>query len=171
MEQQEKIEQLKYNINRFDHYYGTINFKGNFLLGFNTFVIGFFLLNGNKILSQVLLSDNLCIRVLFVVFFTLLFISSFVSSCFIVWATFPYTKGMKKKSLLLYKDIKDMDMEELESKYENLSKDIQISDLISQNKALADGLVKKFNRLKIATWLVYLTISCVFVLTLVYFLI
>ena len=33
-------EELQFIINRYDHYYDSVNNKGQFYLGFNTFLIG-----------------------------------------------------------------------------------------------------------------------------------
>ena len=37
----QKIELLKYNISRFDHYYASVNFKSSFLVVGNITILGF----------------------------------------------------------------------------------------------------------------------------------
>lgn len=139
MKNDEKIELLKYNISRFDHYYASVNFKSSFLIIANITIIGF-LFSIGKIDSEKSL---------------LLTISALVSIgtiFFVLLAIKPYLETYKdKNSLIFYGDISNSNICELSQKLENFKEGNYIEDLTKQNYFLAKGLKFKFDMLNVAT--------------------
>ncbi len=133
----EKIELLKYNISRFDHYYASVNFKSSFLVIGNITIIGFLISNKNNILDYI--------------FFANLLLTT-LSLVFILMAINPFTKSYHKNgSIIFFGDIANSDYNNFSSKINKLSKKLYISDLQKQVYILSIGLKKKFSHLKVAT--------------------
>ncbi len=131
---EKKIELLKYNISRFDHYYASVNFKSSFLVVGNITILGF------------LLRNEIHIWV-----FYLLIILLTLSLFFVLLAIKPYLKPYQgSSSILFFGDIANNEAI-FKNKIRTLSKSEYISDLEEQNIILAKGLQNKFSYLNKAT--------------------
>jgi len=130
----EKIELLKYNISRFDHYYASVNFKSSFLVVGNITILGFLL--NNKI--------DFCI-------FDILIFLILGSLFFVLLAIKPYLKPYQgSNSILFFNDIANNE-HIFKNKIKNLSKNEYILDLQEQTFILSMGLKNKFSHLNKAT--------------------
>jgi len=148
LEDNEKIEMLKYNISRFDHYYASVNFKSSFLVVGNITILGFLLSSVEKI--------NICIFYSHIVMIT-------VSLIFVLLAIKPYLNSYEgKDSLVFFNDIENMKNSVFVNKIDSLTKENYIKDLQEQNLILANGLKIKFNHLNKSTIIFILNIGLLF---------
>ncbi len=135
---EKKIELLKYNISRYDHYFASVNFKSSFLVLGNITILGFVLSNRTNIYPN------------YIFYVLVLLITS--SLLAILFAIKPYLKKYKNKdSVIFFNDISNNDFEDFDKKINELSVSIYIKDLKEQTYILAKGLQKKFLYLNIAT--------------------
>lgn len=136
MNNEEKIELLKYNITRFDHYYASVNFKSSFLVLANISLLSFLFMNKQNIYSVFMIVGSLL---------------SIISLILILLAINPYLKGNNNfTSNIFFGEIANK--KNFKVDIDNLEKNTYINDLITQNKYLADGLKNKFELLNKATW-------------------
>lgn len=131
-----KVEMLKYNIDRFDHYYASVNFKSSFFVVASITLLGF-------LYSQ----DNIGgFPLVLITFLTALTI------IFVLCAIKPYLKSYnQKQGILFFGDISNQTDNEFENKIFTIDEEDYIKDLIKQNKILANGLKDKFDYLNKAT--------------------
>ena len=135
---EKKIELLKYNISRYDHYFASVNFKSSFLVLGNITILGFVLSNRTNIYPN------------YIFYVLVLLITS--SLLAILLAIKPYLKKYKNKdSVIFFNDISNNDFEDFDKRINELSVSIYIKDLKEQTYILAKGLQKKFYCLNIAT--------------------
>ena len=137
LESKQKIEILKYNISRFDHYYASVNFKSSFLVIGNITLLGF--------LFTTLSDINICLFIAHV-------LVTILSLIFVLLAIKPYLKSYDKNtSLIFFNDIANMKGDEFKDKINTLTEESYVTDLKEQVYALSKGLEKKFSNLNKST--------------------
>ncbi len=145
----EKIDMLKYNISRYDHYFASVNFKSSFLVLGNITILGFVLSNRTHI-------NDYTFYVL-----VLLIASSLIT---VLLAIKPYIKRYDgKASVVFFNDIANISSTAYREKMSKLSQDEYIRDLEEQVLALTKGLTRKFLYLNIATITFICTIAVFFI--------
>lgn len=145
----EKIDVLKYNISRFDHYYASVNFKSSFLVIGNITILGVILSSQDKL-------DN------YILYVHLLLIAS--SLIFVLLAIRPYLKSNKTDiSVIFFEEIANSTKEKYSEKIKLLTQRKYIKDLNDQTYFLAKGLQRKFLYLNIATVSFIFTIVVLFI--------
>jgi len=145
----QKIELLKYNISRFDHYYASVNFKSSFLVLGNITILGF--LMKNEVHS---------------IFFNILLILITFSLIFVLLAIKPYLKPYQgSSSILFFNDIASNESI-FTNKLKKLSQEEYILDLKEQTITLAKGLKVKFSYLNKATIIFMINIIIFFLIIL-----
>ena len=151
MNNTDKIELLKYNISRFDHYYASTNFKASLFMIGNITILGFLLTNKDKINEVAMLVSFLLVVITLV---------------FVLLAIRPYLETYKgSKGNIFFGDISNN--QEFKNNIETLEDTEYLQDLINQNKILADGLYSKFNLLNLAT--IFFIINIIFYLFIIIF--
>lgn len=144
-------EHSKFIIDRFDHYFDSVNNKGNYYLTLNAFLIGavftvFITFNPTIHFNNVLIG-------LMVVCILL----SFASIIITLFAVNPFMKSgnsAKQQSLIFFGSISSMKEHEFIKDFNaQLLLDIQ-KDMLIQVYQLAGGLSSKYRKLNIAGWLV-----------------
>lgn len=137
LKSKQKIEMLKYNISRFDHYYASVNFKSSFLVIGNITLLGF--------LFSTLSDINICLFIAHV-------LVTILSLIFVLLAIKPYLKSYDKNtSLIFFNDIANMKGDEFKDKINTLTEESYVTDLKEQVYALSKGLEKKFSNLNKST--------------------
>lgn len=137
LKSKQKIEMLKYNISRFDHYYASVNFKSSFLVIGNITLLGF--------LFTTLSDINICLFIAHV-------LVTILSLIFVLLAIKPYLKSYDKNtSLIFFNDIANMKGDEFKDKINTLTEESYVTDLKEQVYALSKGLEKKFSNLNKST--------------------
>jgi len=135
MENEDKIKLLQFNINRFDGYYTSINFKSSFFIISSVGMIG--MLFQNKILNNI---SYIAISMLL------------ITLVFVILAIKPYLKSLKKSnSNIFFHDISSKGLEQFRKDLIQLEAKHYINDLIEQNYYLSVGLKNKFEYLNKAT--------------------
>lgn len=152
MKNEEKIQLLKFNISRFDHYYASVNFKSSFLVLGNLSLFSFLFLNKTDIHGFLIILSSL------------LSVLSLVST---LLAIAPYLKGNSSyQSNVFFGEIANKT--DFKKDIENLLEEDYLNDLIEQNKYLSIGLKNKFELLNKATWFFIFNII-VFLFTIIIF--
>jgi hypothetical protein len=145
----DKITELKFIIGRFDHYFDSINNKGNLYLTLNTFILGgsiggFAYLNNSYHFDQ-------WIIILFVI--PTLF-SNLVSFTYTLSAIRPFTRRHDDNSSfssIFFVDVSHQTNRQWESRWNLLNQEDWKEDLRIQSQLLAIGLNEKFKSLSVAT--------------------
>lgn len=133
----EKIDMLKYNISRYDHYFASVNFKSSFLVLGNITILGFVLSNRTQINDYAFYA------------LVLLIASSLIT---VLLAIKPYLKRYDgKASVIFFNDIANISNSAYREKMSKLLESEYIEDLEEQVLVLAEGLTRKFLYLNIAT--------------------
>jgi len=150
MNKNEKIEMLKHTMERYDHYYDSVNNKGNLYLTLNTFLFG------GIITAYYSIKESLVGKcdILFFVWASL--ICCGLSLLFTLWAIIPYLSRQRnsiKSSLLYFGDVSNVSIGSFTNKYAEITEDKVYEDFLQQVHLLAIGLQNKFRRLQIATYL------------------
>lgn len=143
-----KISSLQYTINRYDHYYDTINNKGNLYLTLNTFLIG------GSITGYFSMNDKFDLG-----FFTIIgfcgVLFSLISIFFTLRAIYPYLSKMQTNEDLVsatnFSEISNKTLIEFKKLHAEYAEDSYYNDLVKQVHQLSLGLQSKFTKLQEAT--------------------
>lgn len=147
-----KYEHTKFIIERFDHYYDTVNSKGSFYIGINTFILG------GICAGYITLYDKMHapISLWLWVFLFLLFVFCISSTLCTIRAITPYSKdnhsGINKPSLMYFGGIAKHELCYFKEKFNEQDDQATLNDVIQQAHSLAKGLEKKFKYLKWASY-------------------
>lgn len=136
-------DRLKYTIDRFDHYFDSVNNKSAVYIAINTFITGgiIALLTQTEIVCGMSTIGKVSIGVLlFIGVFSLIVLSI---------ASIPFF-SKKPDSLYYFGAISKMKGSEFNSTSKNYSEKDELQDLRSQVYILSNGLTTKFSRLKFA---------------------
>ena len=138
-----EYERLKFSIERYDHYYDSINNKLNVYLGLSTFIV-----SGLIAIYPTLLEKVTCGLVTHLLMITLLSIG-LANMIMVIVTSNPYLKG-KTGSLLFFADVVAIPENQFSHLSENETDQQALEDMRGQMYRLAEGLNKKFRRLRIA---------------------
>ena len=160
MDIKEKNAELKYIIDRYDHYYDSVNNKGNLYLTVNTFILG-------GVIAGYFTLDN---QYHFGCGIILLFIFTLIANIGAITCTLlaikPYLNKKKDKtqgSLLFFGDVADYQEKSYKKMWDELDDNKWHENLKKQVLLLARGLTKKFNKLYCATWFIIIQILLIIV--------
>jgi hypothetical protein len=154
---EDKYEHIKFAIERFDHYYDTINSKGSFYVGLNSFIFGGVCVGYTSLVDK--LNTNFWIWFLLI----LLIASSWISIYFTLSAIQPYQKDShandQNPSLLFFGGIARHELSFFIEKFNAQTTEEISTDAAKQLHSLAKGLDKKFKRLRFAGILLMIQFS------------
>lgn len=152
-------ENTKFIISRFDSYISQANVKGNFLLAFNTFLIGGIITNYSKIKGFVICPISLLtLNIILVIMFAL----SITTAFFVIKAVYPFlhsNNSSKEKyhSHIFFNSVSEFkNGNEYFNSLTNHTEEQFDSDLANQAYLLAKGLKKKYKYLQWAMIFVYI---------------
>lgn len=150
-----KCEELKFNISRYDHYYDSINNKGNVYLTINIFILG------GVISSCYILLPSQEFNICTYLFLVLTIFFNICSSIFTLKAIKPHLSESNPNptSLIFFNDVAEYSTKNHQKLWNDLSAFNWYKDLTNQNQLLAKGLKLKFNNLAIATNFIIVQIS------------
>lgn len=157
----EKIEMLKHTMDRYDHYYDSINNKGNLFLTLNTFLLGGIVTGYYSIKNQIVCSFD----ILFFVWAGL--ILCVLSIGFSLWATVPYLSKQadsRNGSVIYFGNVANVSFQSFKQMYNDVSEGKRYEDYLQQLYLLALGLQAKFRRLQIATYLLGGCFLCIIII-------
>ncbi len=148
-----KYEHSKFLIERFDHYYDTVNNKGAFYIGINTFILGGICVTYLTLYDKVNRGLCFCDWCLFAV----LLGCCIGSTLFTICAITPYSKGStapnSSQSLIFFGTIAARDAQGFENSFIAQTETNIQADMIHQVHVLANGLNSKFQKLRWASYL------------------
>jgi len=155
MEEIKEIEQSRYVLDRFDHYIEGANSKGNFLLAFSAFLLGFIITSFNQIIEF----NNSDAKNWTISLLVLTLMIGLVSIGFTILAVFPFLKtnnssSKKYHSLVFFNSIADMEEENFLKQYKEQKDKKACKDMAKQIYAISKGLKIKYFRISWAIRLV-----------------
>lgn len=156
-----KLDTLKHTMDRYDHYYDSINNKGNLYLTLNTFILGG-MIAGYFNIKEVL--GESCFGI---IIFWLGLICTLLSIAFTLWAIIPYLNKQEdsdKGSFMNFGYVSRITFASFKKMYTELSEENGYEDYLQQVYLLSKGLHLKFNRLRTATYLLGGTFVCVIII-------
>lgn len=139
-----KIELLKKNIERFDHYISTTNSKSSIILAFNGIIVGSIFFKYDVLIK--LFEETIWCLYLSTILLSVLGISSIISTVFAFRVINPFLESGSSKdyrSILFFKSISEMGYEEYNQMIDNTNNENLIKDLKKQSYQLARGMTKK----------------------------
>lgn len=166
MDVKDKTEQMKFVIGRFDHYFDSVNNKGNVFLTLNTFLLGGLIAGYYTLQKDHSITTGACYLFATAALFNLTAIG------LVIAAIIPYMNFNGKDehaSLINYNDIASYTKEELVAKI-NTQNELNVAeDLVHQKLLLSKGLRRKFNLMWYATAATAIELAAVFVLGIILF--
>ncbi|WP_422351506.1 Pycsar system effector family protein [Flagellimonas sp.] len=152
MEKEKRIsekDRLLYSINRFDHYFESVNNKTAVYLAMNTFLLG------GIITGYISVQEHVCqFRTFFNILLTIEMVLGIAGLLVLTVASIPYF-SKDSDSLYYFGGIGSMTKQEFFEQSKNLSKKEEMDDLRNQVHLLSQGLNTKFTRLKTSGWLIF----------------
>ncbi len=136
-------ERLKFCIVRFDHYYDTINNKCNVFLGLSTFIVGGLIASYPTL--NTFINCSLVIQFLILILIGL----GIAIMITVILASTPYYKK-SSESLYYFVSISQMTSDQFSHSSKLFTQEQELQDLRDQVLHLSQGLISKFNKLKIA---------------------
>jgi hypothetical protein len=144
-----KYEHIQFIIQRFDHYYDTVNNKGAFYVALNTFIFG------GICAGYISMHSSIKMDWLTLFLIGLLLTSCLISLIYTILAIKPYTKDNHNNkdtaSLMFFGGIARHELQNLKEKMKRQTDEEVTEDAIEQMHCLAKGLTGKFNKLRIAS--------------------
>jgi len=145
----DRYEHGKFLIERFDHYYDSINGKGAFYIGIETFIFG------GLIAGYAAFADNLPHTWLFWALVFSIFTCCIASIIFTILSIKPYSRDNhsndQNPSLVYFGGIAKHEGIHFKEKFLKQSEDQILNDVVQQVHSLAKGLVWKFRKLRLAS--------------------
>lgn len=145
MEETEQLEQLRFAIDRYDHYYESVNSKGNLYLALNSILIGGIAASYPFIDQKVHLNTSYNLILIAVVLLCSLSLGTTIA------AINPFTKSGSQSghvSLLYYGQVSQLDFKFFSRRFRKRTKSLHVADMLRQMHTLAQGLNRKFSLLK-----------------------
>lgn len=136
-------ERLQFCINRFDHYYDSINNKGAVFLGLGTFVLGGLIASYPYLLQNVNCTSWVHISV------GLLILLGLINLLIVISASTPHL-GNRGSSMFYFASISSLTKESFDEQSASYTAELELTDLRNQARELSLGLNRKFQKLKIA---------------------
>lgn len=151
MTRREKYEHAKFIIDRYDHYNDAVNNKGTFYIGLNTFLLGGLSVGFVTLHKEIDKPQHLW---WLAIAFGMLSVFSIVLTIF---AINPYlvsgNKDSKKRSLIFFGSVSQYQKENYLQSFMDQDEDRMAIDTVNQAWLLSRGLTQKYQRLRVAGWL------------------
>jgi uncharacterized membrane protein YiaA len=157
----EKINTLKHTMDRYDHYYDSVNNKANLFLTLNTFLFG------GIITGYYSIKDQLVCGFDFYFFVVAGLILCILSIGFSLWATMPYLSKQADSlngSVIYFGNVANVSYQSFKQMYNDMTDEKRYEDYLQQVFLLAIGLQNKFYRLKVATYLLGGCFVCIIII-------
>lgn len=145
-------DRLKCTINRFDHYFDSVNNKTAVYIAINTFITGgvIVLLTQTEIVKDLIIAGQVIVW--------LLLITGIINLIVLSIASIPFF-STKPKSIYYFGAISKMTQSDFNKTSKNYTQKEELKDLRSQAFVLSEGLTKKFTKLKLAGILLVIQFS------------
>jgi len=167
---EKQTDNTKFIIQRYDNYISGANTKGNFLIAFNTFIIGGLISNYSKISDYI---DSGIGNIVFIISTYLLLALCSFSIILIIKAVYPFLKSgnssiEKYHSHIFFESVAEFkdDISYFESLSNLTDKEFE-RDLANQAFQLAQGLKTKYSHIEWAMKLVYCELGVIILTTII----
>ena len=160
MDNKEKIDILKHSIDRYDHYFDSVNNKGNLFLTLNTFLLG------GMITGYYSIKQDIENRFDIMFFVWIALICCLASIYFTLWSIIPYLNKQADSingSQLSFGNIANISFASFKQIFDNTTEIKLYEDYVQQAHLLAIGLQMKFSRLRTATYFLGSCFICVII--------
>ncbi|MDV3550501.1 hypothetical protein CMU66_18390 [Elizabethkingia anophelis] len=157
----DKVETLKHTMDRYDHYFDSINNKGNLFLTLNTFLLG------GMITGYYSIKDTIANQFDIMFFMWIGLVLCLFSLGFTLWAIIPYLNKQADSingSTINFGNVSNISFESFKQMYANVTEQKRYDDYVHQVYLLACGLQKKFCRLKTATYMLGGCFICIIII-------
>lgn len=148
-----KNELLKINLKRFDSYISAAHTKANYLISFNTFILGTLIIKYNDLLKNCQIWEKYSLWGLMLI----AAICAFIALIFCFYGSNIYlcsnNESGKYHSLLFFGSINDLKEETYIENINKLNDNKIDNDLSKQTYSLAKGCYRKYKSLKKAHWI------------------
>lgn len=151
----ELLEETKFIIGRYDHYYDSINNKGNLYLVLNTFIAG------GVISGYYALDEKYHFGCFFKYLLLLTILINVGSTLLTLLAIKPYfskRKGIRDNSLYYFGDVAGREIDNYDKTFTKATEEELLRDSLSQVHKLACGLNSKFKKINVASILIGLQV-------------
>lgn len=142
-------ERLLISINRYDHYFESVNNKTAVYIAINTFILTA-TISGYFAIEETII----CLSNLFNILVVLLLTVGITSVAILIIASIPYF-SQHSESIYYFGGIASKTIDEFIICSSKMSKKEEMNDLRNQTHTLAKGLRTKFIRLKLSGWLLF----------------
>ncbi|PWN65291.1 hypothetical protein C1634_000665 [Chryseobacterium viscerum] len=140
-------ENLKFVLERCDHYIESIQSKSNLYIALNTFIL-------TGVITLILSVDKNKVDNLMYFILVSMVIVSCCSIIKVLVALTPYLKTKNNRSLIFFGDVSKTEFSTFENSYKNVTEEEFRDDLICQVHSVSTGLSKKYKELNSAGRLV-----------------
>jgi hypothetical protein len=157
----EKIETLKHTMDRYDHYYDSVNNKANVFLTLSTFLLGGIITGYYNIIDH----SSYGFDIFFFIWVGL--ILCLLSIAYSLWATLPYLSRQADStygSVIYFGNVANVSFQSFKQMYSDMTEERRYEDYLQQVHLLALGLQSKFYKLKIATYLLGGCFACIIII-------
>jgi hypothetical protein len=144
-----KQDHLKFSIERFDHYFESVNNKGALFLTINTFIVG------GLIAIYPSIRDSVNCGIWINGFFTVIVFGGLLSILVTLWAGIPFLSSTGN-TVLYFGSIASTSISEFKSSFSTHTPDSLDDDYLSQIHQLSIGLRSKYQKLSIAGNLIFI---------------
>ncbi|WP_460615325.1 Pycsar system effector family protein [Hymenobacter seoulensis] len=162
----DRITHLKFILGRYDQYANAVNTKGSFLLAFNSFAAGGFVVNFLKLAEG--LKSNCTVYAWFQVISLLFVLVSVISIYLTIRAVYPaLTSGNNRgnyQSLIFFGSVSELQPDTFLQQVKEADNASTINDLARQTNQVASILSGKFRHISWASQLVYVQLTIFFAL-------
>lgn len=142
-----KTENLKFILERLDHYIESVQSKSNLYISLNSLIVT----GSIAILTTTEFNKfNSTLLILLII----IILASIVSIVIVLVALIPYLKSSESKSVLFFNDVSNEKEKDYLKKINQLSTEKFDKDLAGQIHCVAKGLTVKYNKLKWAGLLI-----------------
>lgn len=155
---EDKIEDLKFIINRYDTFIESTQSKSNLYLALNTAILG-------GIITLLTSSGATGIDTAVIIILGVTALLSLVSIVITLWAITPYLKSVsnENKSVIFFQEVAGSSYEDYRERFDNISEEKIYDDFTCQAYSLAFGLKKKYQKLMYAGRIIILEFILLFV--------
>lgn len=152
-------ERLQFCIHRYDHFFDSVHNKSTVYLTLSTFVLG------GLVAAYTQMINIIEYTTVFKFIYSLPIFFGLVTVCLIIYASIPFL-SKDSKSVFYFGGVASRMDEDFCEKSKSITIDEEMEDLRNQAHVLASGLVRKYDKLKIAGHLILiqlLSLSALFI--------
>lgn len=150
-------ERLEFCIQRYDHFFDSVHNKSTVYLTLSTFVLG------GLVAGFTQMNNVIEYTTVFKFIYSIPIFFGLITVCLIIYASIPFL-SKNSKSIFYFGGVAARMDEDFCSKSRTITQEEEMEDLRNQAHVLASGLLKKYDKLKIAGYLLLAQLISLFTL-------